>query len=66
MPQSHRTPWTTRFAGLCRNHWRTIVVCLALIVLIAILEDVLFSDIVRMDQLAYWLVVLHMLSLIHI
>ncbi len=60
MPQSHRTPWTARFARLCRNHWRTIVVCLALIVLIAILQDVLFSDIVRMDQLAYWLVVLHM------
>ncbi len=60
MPQSHRTPWTARFARLCRNHWRTIVVCLALIVLIAILEEVLFSDIVRMDQLAYWLVVLHM------
>ena len=60
MSQAPRLSWSARFAKLCRNHWRTIVVCLALIVLIAIVEDVLFSDIVRMDQLAYWLVVLHM------
>lgn len=59
MPPS-TLPWPRRFANLCRRHWRTIVVCLSVIVFIAVAEDVMFSDIVRMDQLAYRVVVLHM------
>lgn len=53
-------PWYRRFQDLIARHWRTLVVCGALLVILALLEDILSGEIVRIDSMAYWLVVEHM------
>lgn len=58
--QVDETPWYRQLATLAHRHRRLLVVAACLLVFVALLEDVLTGELVRLDALAYRLVVEHM------
>ncbi len=56
-PEVAKPHYWQRFLHLCRRHVRTILVCVALLCFLAILEDVWFGEIVRLDTLGYHFIV---------
>jgi undecaprenyl-diphosphatase len=49
-----------RFFKLCGQHKLLIIACIAAIVFVAILEDLLENELLAIDSFAYWLVILHL------
>ena len=57
MGQADATPWHRQLATLAHRHRRLLVVAACLLVFVALLEDVLTGELMRLDALAYRLVV---------